>query len=63
MSPLEKLSYLLKDHTQAELAEKIGMSQGYLSQLANGKRTRIEYEWGRKIDELFELIDQEGGAA
>lgn len=62
MSPLEKLIYLLKHHTQDDLAEKIGMSQSYISQLVNGKRTRIEYEWGRKIDELFELIDQEGAA-
>ena len=62
MSPLEKLIYLLKYHTQDDLAGKIGMSQSYISQLVNGKRTRIEYEWGRKIDELFELIDQEGAA-
>lgn len=53
ISQLKKLR-VLNDMTQTELAEKIGVSQSYLSQMERGQR-EINYEVRQKLEEIFGL--------
>jgi transcriptional regulator with XRE-family HTH domain len=39
---------------QSEIAEKVGATQGYISELANGKATNPGYAIGAKITALLE---------
>ncbi|MEC1768304.1 helix-turn-helix transcriptional regulator [Schinkia azotoformans] len=53
MSKLKRLR-ILSDMSQEELAEKLNVSQAYLSMIENGKR-KPSKQVQQKIDEVFDL--------
>ena len=55
---LRDVRYQNGDITQAEMAERIGISTGSYSLIENGKRHGSNRTW-KRIQELFNLTDAE----
>lgn len=49
--------------TQVQIAEQCGTSQGYISDLSNGRRTRVGYDLGRALERLHQERSVSGAAA
>ncbi|GAA0236927.1 helix-turn-helix transcriptional regulator [Metaclostridioides mangenotii] len=54
-----KIARIKKGYKQKELAEKIGVSRYYLSNLENGKKVNTNIKIMQKLSEILEVSVQE----
>lgn len=53
------LADILKKQNQAQLAEQIGVTQGYISHLMLGRRKKPSFEIGSKIIEIHKELQKQ----
>lgn len=53
------LSDILEKQNQAQIAKKIGVTQGYISHLMLGRRKKPSFEIGLKIIELHKQLEKQ----